>query len=180
MRKGRKNMLLIMTAVIILLNLAGCAGMGAGEATEPPAAAEEYPIEEQMAAMPQLTDATISYDPETPDIVTITFIFEGEYYGEELSATAVARLSDFDSSEDEFDVIYIGEGMFEVTVQLLEDSQGRMWRVVDITLEDEMGNTSAGGVGIGTSDGIPRISWRSIGSGASRRILGLSSVQPFR
>jgi len=123
-------------------------------------------------------DVTISYDPETPDIVIATFIFEGEYYGEELRATAVARLSDPDPSGEEFDVTYMGGGLFEVTFQLIEDSQGRMWRVIDITLEDEIGNTSEGGVGIGSYDGIPHVGWVSRGSGAGRRILGLSSVQP--
>jgi len=179
-KKGMKGWLFMMTLIALMLTLTGCAVMEGGTPpVDTPSIVEEYPTEEQETAMPQLTDVTLNYDPDTPTVVTITFVFEGEDF-EGVRARANARLTDRNPYADEFDVRYKGEGAYEVDVILIEDPGviGEMWRIMDITLEDEIGNTSEGGVGIGTIDGVPYISWITIGRGTEERGWGISPAIP--
>jgi len=163
---------IIMLMFALILALVGCAVMEGGTPpVDTPPIVEEYPTEEQETAMPQLTDVTLNYDPDTPTVVTVTFVFEGEDV-EGLQATAVTTNLMRGPGRDELFREYVnvtdrGEGMFEVTVELFEENLEHIdfefGLNVGITLENERGASTEGGVGIYLVDEneTPEISWIS-------------------
>ena len=102
--------------------------------------------EEQRTAMPHLNDVTISYyDPEFPTIVTVAFEFIGDYYGDVLQVSANANHPSWDGSREDIDVTNKGGGVFEVTVELVEEGDNGLFRRnVRLTLENEWNVPSQG------------------------------------
>ena len=126
--------------------------------------------EEQRTAMPHLNDVTISYyDPEFPTIVTVAFEFIGDYYGDVLRASAYVSNFIWGGSPEDVDVTDKEGGVFEVTVELIEEEGAdglniAVSRFVTITLENEWNVPSQGSAAVIISnigDGIPRVDFIS-------------------
>lgn len=135
-------------------------------------ASDQTVPEEQRTAMPHLNDVTISYDPEFPTIVTVAFEFVGDYYGDALRASAVATCPVFHFTREvlreDVDVTNKGGGVFEVTVELLEEEDIPLnvafGRTIDMTLKNEWNVSTQGSVGIAinySGSDKPEISWIS-------------------
>jgi len=124
---------------------------------------------QRISIMPQLADVTISYDPETPTIVTVTFEFTGEQLeglkvvGEAINLVhGPGRVT----LQEDIEVIDKGDGVYEVTIELLDEDGAlnvAFGRTVYITLQNRWGISTEGGVGVHivSEEGAPEITWIS-------------------